>query len=91
MDWIVQTMVLEEGQLHVGVPKGGGVDQRFLIDFVVSSRQVVDEVELGGLSDDCEKKRGGSGRNRGECKRRFRASWFGRERKISCVPKKGVR
>lgn len=59
MDWIVQTMVLEEGQLHVGVPKGGGVDQRFLIDFVVSSRQVVDEVELGGLSDDCERGRVG--------------------------------
>lgn len=68
MDWIVQTMVLEEGQLHVGVPKGGGVDQRFLIEFVVSSRQVVDEVELGGLSDDCEKEggvgvKGGLGRH----------------------------
>lgn len=50
MDWVVQTMVLEEGQLHVGVPKGGGVDQRFLVEVVVSSWQVVDEVELGGLS-----------------------------------------
>jgi hypothetical protein len=28
------------------------VDQRFLIDVVVSSWEVVDEVELGGLSDE---------------------------------------
>lgn len=52
MDWVVQTMVLEEGQLHVRVPKGGRMDQRFLIDIVVGTWQVVDEVELGGLSDE---------------------------------------